>query len=646
MVSVKPRRPVYWVPDDSVDDCKRCKEIFGYLNRKHHCRSCGHIFCRTCSPHFSSLPSFLPKTMSDYSQGEARLCIDCFEKIEKTKGARKLVNVLSFLPIEIHDFVVLLVVSKRWREAASQVLAVFKGIQYKVGFEKFTKMERRLLLMHWKSFFGHSRLMVQTLRCLAGAHRGISDVIRFYKESKSKSIVVVTSCRHLFCDNNVCNNSLQINDLIELIYISPNKLMLNNEEAEVWLGNLLKNIDIDWLCIFIPWLLTIGYTSACQRLINNYLLPLVLQSKNFAFKFYFEAKLCRNEASRCEDFYIALMERVLQLVTQETRDEIAKVETVTHLLQFPDKVKQEQLDEIGTVCMPYNPRIKIYNILLAQKKQINSYTKPWVIPMSTSEGMKHILIKRDDLRKDRLVVIVSYYLGEMIKNFNLTPYNIFPVSAECGWIEMLEKTKTLYDIEMENSSLQNYILNNNTADNVMSIRRRFIQTCGSNCVLTYCLGLGDRNLHNILVTPNGNLVNIDFSFLLGTDPKFESNCEMKITKSMLDMLGGRQSNGFTAFQQFTKEAYKKVRKLAPFWYSLFTYLATAQPPINPHANDFKSIKKFCEERLMISYTDEETGVAIVQIVNKNSSGSWRQQFSDYSHALRTSLTDLIFRMDD
>lgn len=646
MVSVRPRRPVYWVPDDTVNNCKRCKEIFGYLNRKHHCRSCGHIFCNTCSPYFSSLPSFLPKTLSEYSHGDARLCIDCFKKIEKTKGVRKLVLILSFLPLQIHDFETLLNVNKRWREAASQVLAVFKGIQYKVGFEKFTKMERRLLTMHWKCFYGHSRLMVQTLRCLSVTPCGISNVIRYYKERKSKSDAFKTSCKHLFCDKNVCHSDLQISDLLELLYINPNKIILNNEEAEVWLGNLLKDTNIDWLCIFIPWLLTIGYTAACQRLINNYLLPLVLESQNFAFKFYFEAKLCRNEASRCEDFYVALMERVLQLVNQNTRDEIAKVETMTHLLQFPDKVKQAQLDELGVICMPYNPHIKIYNILLEQKKQINSFTKPWVVPMITSEGRKQILIKRDDLRKDRLVVIISYYLGQSIKNFNLTPYNVFPVSSECGWIEMLEKTKTLYDIESENNSLQNYILNNNAEDNIVAIRRRFIQTCGSNCVLTYCLGLGDRNLHNILVTPNGNLVNIDFSFLLGTDPKFESNCEMKITKSMLDMLGGKDSDGFKSFQHFTKEAYKKVRKLAPFWYSLFTYLATAQPPIKPHVNDLQSIKKFCEERLMISYTDEETGVAIVQIVNKNSSGSWRQQFSDYSHALRTSLTDLIFRMDD
>lgn len=641
MVSVKPRRPVVWVPDTTVDNCKRCKELFGYLNRKHHCRACGHIFCSSCSPHFSSLPSFLPKTLAEYGQGEARLCITCFEEIQKTKISRKLVIIFSFLPIQLQEFIALLCVSKKWKEAASRILAMFKGIQYKMGFEKFTKMERRLLKTHWKSFYGHSRLMVQTIRCLGGSCTQLSDVVRFYKEERGKN----TSCAALFCDECICHEKLEIHDLLELLYCATNKTILQNEEVEVWLGNALTQMNLSWLMIFMPWLLTIGFTPACQRLIHNYLLPLVLNCKNFAFKFYFEAKLCRTENSRHEDFYVALMERVLQLVNQDLRDDIAKVETLTHVLQFPEKVTQQQLDDMGNICMPYNPHIIIKKILLSQRKQLNSYTKPWVLPMHTSEGLKHILIKRDDLRKDRLVVIVSYYLQSKIRNFNLQPYNVFPVSNSCGWIEMLQETKTLYDIEADKISLQNYILNNNAHDNILSIRRRFIQTCGSNCVLSYILGLGDRNTHNILITSTGNLVNIDFSYLLGTDPKFETNCEMKITKSMLDMLGGKSSDGFAAFQQFTKDGYKHVRKLAPFWYTLYTYLAVCEPPIYPHANDLKAIKKFCEERLMISYSDEEMEVAIVEIVNKNSSGSWRQQLSDYSHSFRTSITDLIFKMD-
>ena len=55
-----------------------------------------------------------------------------------------------------------------------------------------------------------------------------------------------------------------------------------------------------------------------------------------------------------------------------------------------------------------------------------------------------------------------------------------------------------------------------------------------------CVGVGDRHMENIMVTRNGKLLYIDFSYLLGDDPK-RLNIEMKITEDMLNMLGGSAS---------------------------------------------------------------------------------------------------------
>ena len=38
-----------WVPDHKVSSCTQCQETFSFLNRKHHCRKCGGIFCGRCS---------------------------------------------------------------------------------------------------------------------------------------------------------------------------------------------------------------------------------------------------------------------------------------------------------------------------------------------------------------------------------------------------------------------------------------------------------------------------------------------------------------------------------------------------------------------------------------------------------------------
>ena len=50
-------------------------------------------------------------------------------------------------------------------------------------------------------------------------------------------------------------------------------------------------------------------------------------------------------------------------------------------------------------------------------------------------------------------------------------------------------------------------------------KSNFLASCVGFSLLTYLLGIGDRHLDNLLVTPHGHLLHIDFSFLFGADPK-------------------------------------------------------------------------------------------------------------------------------
>lgn len=46
--AAKDLRDVVWVPDAEVTECI-CGRKFGYHIRKHHCRSCGRVFCGRCT---------------------------------------------------------------------------------------------------------------------------------------------------------------------------------------------------------------------------------------------------------------------------------------------------------------------------------------------------------------------------------------------------------------------------------------------------------------------------------------------------------------------------------------------------------------------------------------------------------------------
>ncbi|MBN3273515.1 LST2 protein, partial [Polyodon spathula] len=63
--------PPVWVPDSSCNRCSACETLFTFLRRRHHCRSCGQIFCARCSPHETSIPRF-------GQMRAVRVCSHCF----------------------------------------------------------------------------------------------------------------------------------------------------------------------------------------------------------------------------------------------------------------------------------------------------------------------------------------------------------------------------------------------------------------------------------------------------------------------------------------------------------------------------------------------------------------------------------------
>lgn len=230
MTSVPAKLPVYWIPDSSADKCKLCLKAFGYLSRKHHCRRCGHIFCSSCANNFGSIPNYLPKTIHYSDIGnKLRLCTPCLLEINTAKKSRFLVEVLSFLTVEVEDFKTLRVVSKSYLEATNYILAVFKGLPYKIPYDKFSKIEKRLIKNFWTTFTGHSKYMVQVLRCMTGitSNDTLSNIIRLYKKGTKTE-----SCANLYCT--VCTPALTTYDIIEILYGHPGIQILENQEAEVF----------------------------------------------------------------------------------------------------------------------------------------------------------------------------------------------------------------------------------------------------------------------------------------------------------------------------------------------------------------------------------------------------------------------------
>lgn len=82
-VDEKETKPTLWVPDHAVSSCMRCRTQFWFGRRKHHCRSCGQLFCSECSDNLAPIPS-------EQLYHPVRICDDCFQKIYPEEAAKKL----------------------------------------------------------------------------------------------------------------------------------------------------------------------------------------------------------------------------------------------------------------------------------------------------------------------------------------------------------------------------------------------------------------------------------------------------------------------------------------------------------------------------------------------------------------------------
>jgi len=63
--------PPAWVPDSMAPLCMGCGAAFSLVKRRHHCRSCGRVFCAKCSPNQVPLPRY-------GMQKAVRVCNRCY----------------------------------------------------------------------------------------------------------------------------------------------------------------------------------------------------------------------------------------------------------------------------------------------------------------------------------------------------------------------------------------------------------------------------------------------------------------------------------------------------------------------------------------------------------------------------------------
>ena len=568
-----------WQSDSDVDKCS-CGTYFTMFVRKHHCRLCGQVFCHACTAGRGVIPSFI-QVRSEYLN--VRLCDNCFNKCDETNKSEPLVRVMALLPVSMSD-ICNLTLNKRWSHAVSTLLQVYRNIQRKMPYERYSRLETQLLRTHAYKMGGHSSWDIQTVRALQ-------------QVPKPR----IASCTELGCVDCSQTSSLHI---IELMNTFPCTQLLRKPDLCQWFGSYVQSMTYKDHVRFMPHWLRRSMTPSAQKFIRKIIIPLC-SNIHVAYAFYYECAVYKDMV------YKELQDQMLEVFPSYRKDFIYTDSLVQYMHElskghrFPIRLPARLPYDPGTMCVHVNDPI-----------ELQSASKPSVFIMKTDKGNKYILVKNEDLTKDRLVMLFAHLIERLCET-KCVQYPVF-VSKWGGWIEMLPKSKTLYELDYELSS---HIHNLFPEDTVRCVRHRFIRSAIGACILSYLLGVGDRHLQNMVIS-NGELAHIDFSYLLGHDPKLRMN--IRVTSPMIIMMGGQHSADYASFVSGVTNAFHKMRKYVGLWYSLMIYLSPFFTLLE--------IQNHVKRKLMPCLEEADATMKIVDIV-KYSSNTWRHSVSDITHQI-------------
>lgn len=308
---------------------------------------------------------------------------------------------------------------------------------------------------------------------------------------------------------------------------------------------------------------------------------------------------------------VAVLSKIASEVKASSESIAKKVERVKHLLADP---KNELITFDPPLAMPLDPSVKVTGVVPDQVTVFKSTLNPIKFTFKTTTGSTYPIIFKlgDDLRQDQLVIQIITLMDQLLQKENLdlklSPYKILATSTSAGASQFVQ-SQSLSSIvgKFRNNPALAYLRHHNPDDRQpLGVRQEtldtYVRSCAGYCVITYILGVGDRHLDNLLLAPDGHFFHADFGFILGRDPKPFAPA-MKLSKEMVDCMGGVQSEHYMQFRQYCFLAYTALRKSSNLILNLFSLMVDANIP-DIRLEPDKAVLKV-RERFHLELSEEE-----------------------------------------
>lgn len=559
-----------WIPDSSVNKCFQCSAAFGILRRRHHCRICGKIFCATCAGNRNQIPFTLMQaetpptrwsllyskptqevtvgspTITDVREANTswhRVCEACDERIKAVNEVEQWTE--AFLIIGQRGWMCLIewkqmvFVSKRWKNAVHPLLKGWKSIQHVAPYRRTTRFQRILLSIN-AHLISESHLAWPILAARSG--------VKFSTRSTA-------TCATLGCLVK-CKRAPSCAKAIVALVLG---------ERDMAVKILRQKHDFyDTFSCFTNLLAAV--TVFDKYLLAEIIVPMCQKNFGFAMVLYF------NIRARDTTLAQALYEHLPPTYIEAIDDTAHFIEALLAVAET------EKPAIIRPARLPSRPEIEVLEILHGNVRKKASSTQPRIVPCicrKCGENRTFIqcfMVKKEDLRSDACIIDAMRLLAICMQKDSGHPiehlvYDVTCVSKHVGIVTMVSGASTLYAIRQSDTSLQNFVYENNANISVEEVKTRFLESCAFSTTASLLFGFGDRHLDNIMISRSGHMFHCDFSHVLGKEPgvKTFTGNNFRVTPQMIDFLGGRQSHFFAKFRETCINVYNTARR----WYLLF-----------------------------------------------------------------------------
>ena len=590
-----------WTDDNLVTSCHNCRNKFSLFNRRHHCRLCGKIYCCQCSEYsiYTDLTGQLIKIDDFLNEclhkpirfnNKKRTCYQCYKILTNINTISNYIKIIDLLKVDIYNIYKLLLVNNLWNKSVLYYLYKFKKLHYLTLYNNINNFNN-IIDINQNYIRGHNKLI--TLHIILNSNNWTeTEVISNLNKLQTK----VTACKNLLC-NNKCQGKLNKYNILFILYYTKNKYLKIQ---------LLKLLKIDNIKLYLPIL--IKYIENDN--INDYSITDFIINNCKTIDIYIELFLQLFIIINNND--LSIYKNAIQRIKDTIKNTDKLIyEYITNSIQFINKLCKININNVNDEICTINNFIKenILYLPFSVNKQIkfissniiikDSKTNPIILEIYFIDNTKiDILLKNEDVRYDYIICKTIKFI-ETICNTNFITYEVIPINNNCGLIEIVPKSYTLYEIkEQYNLTLQNFIMEKNKKQTIEIIKNKFIDSLSIYSVITYILGIGDRHLDNIMITEDGILFHIDYSFCLGYDPKPFYPC-IRITQDMIDMIGGIKSDGYNIFIKKSNNYYNIIRKytnIISIYISLLNSIDT-----NIFNNDF--IKNHIKKKFIYPESD-------------------------------------------